>query len=212
MTQKKIILFGGTFDPVHKGHIKVAMSAAKKICAEKILLVPAKCSPHKTQRPAASKKHRAAMLKLAVAGKKIFKISNLELNRKSPSWTIDTVRQLKRTLGNKNTIHLLIGADILPSLPRWHKIHKLLNECNVCIMHRGGFDEPNIDKLLKHFDRKTAEKLRQNLIKTPLIDISSSQIRQKLSQKQNTAKYLHPKVLNYIKKHKLYISHPAYPR
>ena len=201
---EKIILFGGTFDPVHTAHIEVAASAAQTIGASKVILIPARRSPHKEQKPVATDIDRIAMLKLAIAGKSLFQTSPVELNRAEPSYTIDTIRHFKHKLGPDCQLYWLIGADMLKDLPRWYRIDELLKECIICVMNRGGFDRPDFNGLAGKLDAENIEKLRQNMIKTPLIEISSTDIRQKVSQNQNVSKFLHPDVLNYIKSHRLY--------
>jgi nicotinate-nucleotide adenylyltransferase len=94
---------------------------------------------------------------------------------------------------------------MLKDLPRWYRIDELLKECIICVMNRGGFDRPDFDSLAGKLDAETIEKLRQNMIETPLIEISSTDIRQKVSQNQDAGKFLHPDVWDYIKKHRLYI-------
>jgi nicotinate-nucleotide adenylyltransferase len=201
---EKIILFGGTFDPVHTGHIVVAQTAAEKIGASKVILIPARRSPHKEQKPAAADDDRIAMLKLAITGKTLFQISPVELNRAEPSYTIDTIRHFRHKLGPDCQLCWLIGADMLKDLPRWHRIDKLLKECTICVMNRGGFSKPDFDSLVGKLSTESVEKLRQNTIETPFIEISSTDIRQKISQNQDVSKFLHPDVSDYIKTHKLY--------
>jgi len=201
---EKIILFGGTFDPVHTGHIEVARAAAEKIGAKKVILVPARRSPHKNQKPLAEDTDRVSMLKLAIAGKDIFQISPIELNRAEPSYTIDTIRQIQQSFGNNYELYWLIGADMLSSLSKWYKIDELLNKCNICVMNRGGFDKPDFDSLAAKFSKENIEKLRKNSIETPAIEISSTEIRQKLFNDEDASRYLHPEVLNYIRTRRLY--------
>ena len=202
---EKVILFGGTFDPVHTAHITVAEAAAEKIGASKVILIPARRSPHKDLKPVAADNDRIAMLKLAIAGKSLFQISPVELNRAEPSYTIDTIRHFRQKLGIHYQLCWLIGADMLKDLPRWYRIDELLKECTTCVMYRGGFDKPNFDSLTSKLGTEAVEKLRQNLTETPLIKISSTEIRQKLENGKNVSKYLHSDVLDYIKKHKLYM-------
>jgi nicotinate-nucleotide adenylyltransferase len=201
---EKIILFGGTFDPVHNGHIAVSLAAAEKIGASKIILIPARRSPHKQQKPLAMDNDRIAMLKMAVADNKIFEVSPIELNRGEPSYTIDTVRQLKQKFGRDCEFYWLIGVDMLGDLPRWHKAEELLGECNFSVMNRGGFEKPDFSFLAGKFSSEAIEKLRKNQIRTPLINISSTEIRQKLKAGGDVSDMVNPEVLNYIKNHKLY--------
>lgn len=201
---EKIVVFGGTFDPVHTGHIEVAQAAAKKIGAKKVILVPARRSPHKNLKPLAPDNDRIVMLKLATKDKDLFQISPVELNRAEPSYTIDTIRQLKQRFGTDCTLYWLIGADMLESLPKWHKIDELLNECIICVINRGGFGKPDFNKLAANISKENIEKLRQNAVKTPLIEVSSTEIRRQILNDEDASKYLHPEVLNYIKSHRLY--------
>jgi len=200
----KIAIFGGTFDPVHTAHIKVAQAAAEKIGAKKVVLMPARRSPHKNKQPLAPDTDRIAMLKLAIADKSLFQISTAELNRAEPSYTIDTIGQLKQKFGGDCELYWLIGADMLKSLPLWHKIIELMDQCNISVMNRGGFDKPDFDSLSGKFDKEIIEKLRKNMIETPFIEISSTEIRQKILNNEDASQYLHPDVLDYIKKRRLY--------
>ncbi len=202
---EKIILFGGTFDPVHTGHIEVAQAAAEKIGAKKAILIPARRSPHKNQKPVAIDIDRIAMLKLAIKDKNLFQISTIELNRAEPSYTIDTIHQLKQKFGGDCELYWLIGADMLKSLPLWHKVIELMDQCNISVMNRGGFDKPDFDSLIAKFDKETIEKLKKNSIETPLIDISSTEIRRKLADDEDAGEFLHPEVLKYIKDRRLYM-------
>ena len=164
---EKIVLFGGTFDPVHIGHIEVAQVAADKINASKVILIPARRSPHKNKQPIASDIDRIEMLQLAVEHKKTFQISNVELNRAEPSYTIDTIRQLHQKFGDECVFYWLIGADMLKDLPLWHKINDLLDECNICVMNRGGYEKSDFESLRGKLSKEKIEKLRQNMIETP---------------------------------------------
>lgn len=193
---KKIILFGGTFDPIHNGHLAVAKSASQQIKASKVILIPARRSPHKHQKPLATDDDRLAMLKLAVGSDNLFEASAIELNRGEPSYTIDTVRLLKQKMGQDCEFYWLLGADMLKDLMKWHKINELIDECNISVMNRGGFDKPNFDGL--------PEKLRQNQIQTPLIDISSTEIRKRVADGLDISELVTPEVSAYIRKRKLY--------
>ena len=202
---EKIILFGGTFDPVHTGHIDVAQAAAKKIGAKKVIFIPARRSPHKDQKPSAPDNDRIAMLQLAIEGNSLFQISSVELNRAEPSYTIDTIHQLKQKFGDDCELYWLIGADMLKSLLLWHKIIELMNECNISVMNRGGYEKPDFDSLTGKLDKEYIEKLKKNMIETPFIEISSTEIRRKLADEEDVSKYLHPDVWDYIKKFRLYM-------
>jgi nicotinate-nucleotide adenylyltransferase len=201
---EKIILFGGTFDPIHKGHTEVALCAAKKLNASKIILIPARRSPHKSNQPVAGDTDRIAMMQLAIADYKNFEISNVELNRAEPSYTIDTIRQLREKLGENCEFYWLIGADMLPTLPLWHQINDLLEECNICVMNRGGYDKPDFESLRGKLNPKHINNLKKNMIETPFMEISSTEIRQRVVDEKDISEFLHPAVVDYIKRRKLY--------
>ena len=121
MVKSKIALFGGTFDPIHLGHIAVIADAAEHIGAEKIILIPAKRSPLKVF-PEASDDDRLAMIALTIAGNKNFQTSDYELNRQEPSYTLETVREFQAEYGSATSIYWLTGADSINELPRWYGI------------------------------------------------------------------------------------------
>ncbi|OHB62196.1 MAG: nicotinate (nicotinamide) nucleotide adenylyltransferase [Planctomycetes bacterium RBG_13_46_10] len=204
MEKRKIALFGGTFDPVHLGHTHVADEAAKHIGAEKIVFIPAKRSPLKGFRPAASDDDRFAMIALAIAGKNNFELSDYELRRPQPSYTLQTVKQFQADYGRQTEICWLIGADSIDDLPHWYKIIELIDECNLATMYRAGFAPPDFSMFKEIWGAKRVEKLQQNVIETSLIDVSSTEIRNKLAAGGDITSMLHPAVADYIYEHGLY--------
>src|SRR4030043_1662232 len=110
MAERKIALFGGTFDPIHLGHTPVAADASEHIGAEKIVFVPAKRSPLKGFLPRANDNHRLKMISLAIAGEKNFRVSDYELKRPAPSYTLATIRKFQADYGSETSIHWLLGA------------------------------------------------------------------------------------------------------
>lgn len=202
--KRKIALFGGTFDPIHLGHTGVAAEAARYIGAEKIVFVPAKRSPLKDFTPCAGDNERFAMIALAIAGNKDFELSDYELKKTELSYTLETVRYFQTHFGSETEIYWLIGADSINDLSLWYKITELIDECNLSTMYRAGFKPPNFSKFTKLWGRRRVEKLQRNVIKTPLIDISSTEIRNRLATSQDVTNMLHPAVADYICKHSLY--------
>jgi len=204
MAKRKIALFGGTFDPIHLGHTGIAAEAVKHIGAEKIVFVPAKRSPLKGFSPCASDEDRFAMIALAIAGNKNFELSDYELKRPEPSYTLQTVRQFKADYGSETSIYWLIGADSIDDLPHWYRIVELIDECNISTMYRAGCESPNFAKFKAIWGRQRVEKLQRNVIQTSLIDISSTEIRDKLAHGLDVIDMLHPAVADYIHKRGLY--------
>lgn len=201
---QKVILFGGTFDPVHTGHIEVVQFVAEKIGTSKVILIPANRSPHKFSPPKASGQDRLRMLSLATQGKSLFEVSDCELKRPGPSYTLDTVNYFRQQYGADAQFYWLIGADMVKDLPKWYKIDELMDQCNVCVMLRAGFDRPDFDNLPETIHREQIKKLKQNIVETPLIDISSTVIRSKIASGESVADMLCPAVAEYIRQNKLY--------
>jgi nicotinate-nucleotide adenylyltransferase len=208
MALRKVILFGGTFDPIHIGHTIVAEEAAEYLCADKVIFIPAKRSPLKDFSPSAGDIDRLEMIKLAIADREIFEASDCELKRREPSYTLDTVRQFQTKYGSDSSIYWLVGADSIEELTRWHDIVELIDRCNLAVMYRAGFNKPDFTGYEELWGRSRIEKLKQNIVPTPLIDISSTDIRNRLAAGQNVAQMLHPAVLSYIHKKGLYGTNP----
>jgi nicotinate-nucleotide adenylyltransferase len=206
MVKKKIALFGGTFDPVHLGHTAVAAAAAEHIGAEKIVFIPAKRSPLKDSFPEAGYDDRLAMIALAIAGNEKFQVSDYELRKPKPSYTLETVRYFEADYGGKALIYWLIGADSIYELSRWYGIVELIDECNLCVMFRAGCKPPDFAKFKNVWGAARVEKLQRNIIRTPLIDISSTEIRNRLAAGRDVTDMLAPQVADYIRKHRLYQS------
>ena len=110
---KKIILFGGSFDPIHRGHIIVAKSASRQIVADKVVFIPTRRSPHKELFPSAGNKARLDMISIAISAENTFQVSDFELHRPDPSYTIDTIRFFRQNFPDDTQFYWLIGADML---------------------------------------------------------------------------------------------------
>jgi len=199
-------LFGGTFDPIHLGHTAVAEAAADRIGAEKIIFIPAKRSPLKKSFPEAGDEDRFAMIALAIADNKRFQISDYELKKRQPSYTLETVRHFQAEFGSDTSIYCLVGADTVDELPHWYKITELLDACILCVMFRAGCRPPDFARFTESWGPQRIGKLRRNVIKTPLVDISSTEIRNRLAAGRDVSNMLAPSVADYIRKHGLYQS------
>ena len=208
MLEKKVILFGGTFDPIHIGHTTVARSAAEYIGAGQTVFIPAKCSPLKSFSPYADGQHRLRMIELAIAGSEQFDISDYELNADGQCYTLDTVKHFKDIYGRDTSLYWLIGADSIDEFSLWYKITELIDECNLSVMLRAGFQKPDFSRFEDIWGRQRIEKLGRNVISTPLIDISSTDIRGRLARGDDTTGLLAPAVADYIRRHNLYQRQP----
>lgn len=199
-------MFGGTFDPIHLGHTIVAAAAVEQIDAEKLIFVPAKRSPLKGFFPQAGNNDRLAMIALAIADQEKFDLSDYELQKPQPSYTLETVRHFQAALGSETSIYWLIGADTIGDLPLWHRIDELIDACIISGMYRAGCRPPDFSQFTDIWGAERVEKLQRNIIQTPLIDISSTEIRERLSAGREAVGMLHPAVADYIRKHNLYQS------
>jgi len=204
MAKRKIALFGGTFDPIHLGHTTVAAAAAEYIGAEAVVFIPARCSPLKDRLPEASDDDRLQMIALAIADNKKLQLSDYELRRPEPSYTLETVRRFRADYGGDTSIYWLIGADNIDDLPRWHKIVELIDECNVAVMYRAGCEIPDFVKFTDIWGAQRVEKLQKNVIETPLVDISSTEIRKRLAEGRDATEMLSPLVADHIRRNNLY--------
>lgn len=205
MSQRRIALFGGSFDPIHLGHTGVAQAAAEQLQAERVIFIPAKCSPLKSLSPHAADADRLNMVALATAGHTSFLVSDCELKRPAPSFTIDTVRTFQQQYGQDTAIHWLLGADSIKDLVHWHMIEELIDECNLTTMQRAGYATPDFDRFEPLWGRRRVAKMKQNVVQTPLIDVSSTEVRRRLATHEDLGGLLHPDVIEYIRKHRLYL-------
>jgi len=199
MAKRRIVLFGGTFDPIHLGHTTVAADAARLIGAEKLVFIVAKRSPLKGFLPKASDDERLEMITLATADEKSFE-------KPAPSYTLETVRKFQKEYEGKASIYWLIGADGVDDLAHWHMIIELIDVCNLTTMYRAGCEPPDFIKFEAIWGRLRVDKLQRNIVQTPLVDISSTEIRKRLAEGRDVSIMLHPAVSGYIRQNGLYQS------
>ena len=205
MEQKRTIIFGGSFDPVHFGHLIMVQSVAEKVQADKIILIPTCANPLKNP-PVATNSQRLEMLKLAVEGQTEFEICDIELNRKPPSYSYNTIVELESRFNSKPA--LIVGADMIVDLHRWYRVDDLLSVCDLIIACRL---PANIAQMRKMLQQKTGllqdkhiKQISQSIIETPMIDISSTLIRDRVKQGLSVDFLVPAKVAEYIKTQQIY--------
>ncbi|MHC4750743.1 MAG: nicotinate (nicotinamide) nucleotide adenylyltransferase [Planctomycetota bacterium] len=186
------------------GRSTVASDAVEQIGAEKIIFIPAKRSPLKGFLPKAGDDDRFKMIALAIAEQKNFQVSDYELKRPLPSYTLDTLRKYQADYGSGTSIHWLVGADGIDDLAYWYKIVELIDACNLTTMCRAGCEPPSFSRFEAVWGRQRIEKLQRNIIQTPLVDISSTEIRNRLAASHDVTGMLHPAVADYIRQNGLY--------
>ena len=205
MTGSKIGVLGGTFDPIHLGHLIVAEDIREKLGLREVLFIPAgrPWLKLKEEKHVSAVEHRLAMVRLAVASNRYFKVSTIELDRSGPTYSIDTVLELKSGLGAGAEIYFIVGPDALSKLPEWKDPERLLESCQVVAIGR-----PNNAKTdLRVLDSSLpGASQRIKSVDVPQIDISSTDIRKRVAQGLSI-RYLVPETVEkYIQKQKLYMS------
>jgi nicotinate-nucleotide adenylyltransferase len=192
-------VLGGTFDPIHVGHLVIAEEARIKLGLREVLFVPAGQPWLKQDRNITPAIHRVEMVRRAIADNPHFKLSTLEVERPGPSYTVDTLTMLRKQLGNEASLFFILGRDTLAELPLWKEPQKLVQLCRLVFPPRLG------SKDLKHLETAIPELLDKVIqLDMPVIGVSSSEIRQRIAQGL-PIRYLVPKeVGEYIVEHELY--------
>jgi nicotinate-nucleotide adenylyltransferase len=203
-TRPIIILFGGSFDPIHNGHLAVAEYAFEHLDAARLIFIPARRSPHKSTGPSADGAARLAMIRLAIAGRAGFEVSDCELHRADPSYTLDTVRYFREQVGADAELFWLVGADTITELEHWYHVEELFGLCRLRIMYRGGMPRPDLGRLVPAFGPVRVGQLENDILATPLIDASSTEVRFRIAAGAPMDELVPPAVLGYIRQHGLY--------
>ncbi len=210
----RIGLLGGTFDPIHFGHLGMAQELAQALALDTVKFIPAAVPPLKSQ-PSASAIDRCAMVQIAIANNPDFQLDDRELKRTGPSYTLDTLRSLRSELGEQDSLVLFIGSDAFKQFNRWHQWQEIIRLCHIALVARPdselstGLNPELVTFLQDHYTENAMDLQSESagLITmqaiTPLA-ISSSAIREQLKTRQS-ARYLTPDcVLDYIAHHGLY--------
>ena len=194
-------ILGGTFDPVHLGHLKIAEEARVQLKLEKVLFVPANKSALKVDRETAAVAHRLEMLKLAIAAKPYFEPSYIEVDRPGISYTVDTVELLKKQLGAGAKLFFIIGMDSLLELPQWKNPTRLLKLCHLAVFPRPGFERPDLST-----SEVSAGGINESVVWLMIepVDISATDIRRRIACGLPIRKLVSEDVERYIIEHGLY--------
>ena len=208
---RPLAIFGGTFDPVHYGHLRVAWEAAEALDAE-LLMVPSNVPPHRAQ-PGASAQQRMAMLELALADQQRLRADDRELRREGPSYTIDTLIALRAEIGASRPLVLLVGADAFAGLSSWNRWRELFEHAHVCMLTRPGHGGVFEAELASEWFTRRVEDLAElrmracgaiAAIEVTALDISSSAIRKLIASGGSPRFLLPPSVDDFIARSDLY--------
>jgi nicotinate-nucleotide adenylyltransferase len=197
----KLGVLGGTFDPVHRGHIRVAGEAKKALGLARVLLVPAGQPMSKVDRPITAAGHRLAMLRLAVKGRPGLVVSTIDLERPGPTYTVDTLAALRQEYGANTEIYFILGWDSLAQLPDWHEPPRLIKLCRLAAVPRPGIPRPDMASLERQIPG-----LSDNVIflKGPHVDVSATEIKEALARGKPVGRLVPGPVAEYIHKNGLY--------
>ncbi len=195
----RIGIMGGTFDPIHSAHLMTAEAARTRFELDQVLFIPAGQPPHKFDYRVTEAEHRYAMVILGTAANPAFEVSRMEIERVGPSYSVDTLCELKELYGRGTEIYFIIGADEALDLLKWHESERLPELARFVAAPRPGFDLPELENLLP---RNFLDAI--DMLPMMPIDISATEIRERVAS-EKSIRYLVPdNVEAYIHKHGLY--------
>ncbi|MBA2652624.1 MAG: nicotinate-nucleotide adenylyltransferase [Tatlockia sp.] len=212
---RNLIIYGGTFDPIHYGHIQTAINVQNHFKFDKLIFLPCKIPVLKNQ-AIATAAQRIQMLELAIAPyvkQYNFALDLSEINRETPSFMVDSLQHFRKQYGNELAITLLMGEDTFNQLPRWHQWLELIHLSNILVIHRAGFSESLSEEMLKFLQKHETidEFLLMEQAKgliyrfdAGIFNFSSSWIRQHIQSNKNLENYLPESVIQFIKQYNLY--------
>lgn len=209
---QRLGIFGGTFDPIHLGHLVIAEEARASLDLDGVLFIPARVSPFKLGQATACAEDRMRMVELAIADNPAFQASRLEIEREGPSYTVDTLRQLRALYGPQPELFLLMGTDSLATIASWYQAQELARLTRIVAYARPGvpLDLAELDRQVPGLAAVT------RLLDAVKLDISSTDIRSRV-RAERTIRYLVPPTVEaYISQHGLYLTegtgaHPTPP-
>lgn len=208
-----VALFGGTFNPIHNGHLRIASELAELLSIPKIRLMPC-ASPSHRQVPQVSAKQRVEILKAAISeGYPKLDIETIELQRAGPSYSIDSVVSIRQTMDSKAPLFLCLGMDSFASLDKWHRWNELTDYCHIIVCGRPNYIKPQEGSLINWINQHNCDCL-STVKDTPsgciyfcdlsMLSISSTRIRNSIKQKANIDNMTPPAVIDYIRQNHLY--------
>ena len=199
---KRFAILGGTFDPIHNGHLETARQILKKTDVEKVIFVPAGVPPHKEILGVTDGESRLKMVSLALKNEPLMAVSDLEVHRAGTTYTVDTVEELRRELGEDVSFSFVMGADALFYLSSWKNYRRLLEICKFLVVTRPGYDTSRLKALVQQLEEEYHGEL--SFLEIPPVEVSSSQIRQAVKEGRSIQRLLPEAVEQFIRIQKLY--------
>lgn len=204
--KKRIGILGGTFNPIHMGHLIMAEKTCQRHHLSKIIFIPAYMPPHKYVKDLTEAHHRYEMIKAAISGKNRLEVSDIEIKREGKSYTIDTVQGILHHYGEDSEIFLIMGADSLNELELWKNIKRLSQLCHFVIINRPGFKTEASARLVEIIGSDNILDMGKLKIEIAPVEISSTEIRKRLNDGVEIKGLVPECVEAYIKEHGLYSS------
>lgn len=201
----RVGVFGGTFDPVHLGHLILAEQCREQARLDQVWFVPAARPPHKQERELTPFAQRFDMLALAVAGYPVFQVQDLEKDRPGPSYTVDTLAELGQRHARAD-LYLILGSDCLPDLPNWRAPARIAAQAGLLIVARPAWPIWPADQLRAALQLAEEAPLRMQIVHAPLMDIASRDLRRRCAEGRSIRFLVPRSVESYIETHHLYRS------
>jgi len=196
----KVAVLGGTFNPIHRGHLLIARTAADSLALDRVLFVPCSAPPHKDDGELLDGKHRLELVRLAIRGDPRFEVSRVELDREGPSYSVDTLRQLHRERPG-DQFFFIVGSDNFHDVGHWKEFAELAGLCEFLVIERPGcvlrLPPPSVPANRLHL-------LRYQVLRGPTLDVSSSEVRGLLHQRGDVSHWVPPEVCRHIRSRRLY--------
>ncbi len=203
VSKPRIGILGGSFNPIHMGHLLLAQCALEDFDLAKVLFMPCFIQPHKDPMMLASPEHRVAMLEQALMDNLQFELLDIEIVRGGPSFAVDSVREIRKLYPDAD-LFFIIGSDTLPELHLWCDVYALLELCSFATISRPGHDILDLHEEDLHLDQPWPKLLLGNVARGRMVDISSSDIRHRVAEGMSI-RYLVPAFVEmYVTEHRLY--------
>jgi nicotinate-nucleotide adenylyltransferase len=199
--KKRIGLLGGTFDPIHYGHLTIAQLALESCRLDQLIFIPAGEPPHKSKKLITAAIHRLRMVELALSAHPQFGLNDIEIRQKKPSYSINLLAFFQE-LYPEADLYLIMGADSLMELETWYEYQKLLTQTYLIVMKRDGIPDQKLKEKISHFVRSYSAQI--HVATSIQLNISSSQIRDRVHHHQSIRYFTPAPVQQYIKTHHLY--------
>jgi len=202
--RERVGILGGTFDPIHLGHLEIANAAREQHRLDRVIFVAARRQPMKPSDPVAAGEQRLAMVELAIAGRPGFSASDCELKRPGTSFTIDTVREHRAKLGSSAELFFILGSDSVRDLPNWRDLDELAGLCTLVVAARPGWPLDALDVLEARLTPEQAGAIKAAVVRCTANTASASEVRRRVAQGEPIAGLVSPAVAGYIAQNKLY--------